>query len=192
MTVDITGLVLNGIYNTTSSFIDHAGESKRKVVRLANAGNIANLNNQYSALESLSLASLYKASVSQQLEVDVDASPASTGGIYSLSNIRLVLGFERGHPLNPSKIVTAGYSIPAPVNAIVSTSNPKRPVAVRGVAFADAGGATELLGALIDYLEDALTFEDVTGDITVGGWTYVESRSGLGTVAGVIDADLRT
>lgn len=192
MTIDIPTLILNGIYNQTARFTDHAAESKRKVTRLANAGNVANIENQASALESLSLASVDRYSLSQILDTDVDPSPASTSGLYSLVNLRLVLGFERAHPLNASKLITAGYAIPAPVNGIVSATNPKRPVAVRGVAFADAAGVTELLGALIDFLEDALTYEAVDGVIYVGGWTYNESRSGLATVAGVIDGDIRT
>jgi hypothetical protein len=192
MTVAIPTLILDAIYNQSARFTDHAGERKRKVTRLANASNAARLEEQANALESLSLASLDAYNLSQQVETDVTPTAASSSGIYSLVNLRLVLGFQRVHPLNPAKIVTAGYAIPAPVNAIVSTTNPKRPVYTRGIPFATAANPAELLGALIDWLEDALTYEAVDGVVYPGEWTFLDARSGLGSVAGVIDADVRT
>jgi hypothetical protein len=193
MTVTITPTpIINAVYTARVHVTDHAGEGKTKVTRLGNAGNAANLVASINALESLMHASLDRLSATQQLETTVTAGAASTSGLYTLANIRLVLGFERVHPLNPSKIITAGYAIPSPVNGIVSTTNPKRPVMVRGISFGSAAGVTEALGALVDWLEDALTYEDATGDVNVGGWTYVDSRSGLATVTGVIDGDVRT
>jgi hypothetical protein len=184
--------ILNAIYTARVHVTDHAAESKTKITRLANAGAAGNLVASLNALEGLMHASLDRLGVTQQMETTVTAGAASTSGLYTLANLRLVLGFEREHPLNPSKIITAGYAIPSPVNAIVSTANPKRPVMVRGIAFSATSGPTEDLGALVDWLEDALTYEDVTGEIHAGGWTYVESRSGLASVSGVIDGDIKT
>lgn len=184
--------ILNSIYTSRVHVTDHAGEGKLKITRLSNAGAAGNLVASLNALESLMHASLDRLSVTQQMETTVDFGAASTSGLYTLANLRLVLGFQRDHPLNSAKVLTAGYAIPSPVNAIVSTANPKRPVMERGITFALAAGPTEALGALVDWLENALTYEDVTGEIHEGGWTYVESRSGLASVSGVIDGDIRT
>jgi hypothetical protein len=181
------------VYNTSVTFIDHADEQGRKVSRLANVGAAGNLAAALNAVAAVSHAGILKATVSQILEVDLDAEPNITlSGLYTLTKQRLILGFQRTHPLNPSKTVVAGFGIPAPINAVVTATNPKRPLYVRGVAFGAAATDPERIGALIDWLEDALTYQAVDDVIYVGGWTFVDSRSGLASVAGVIDGDIRT
>ena len=189
----VADIPLTNITRQTIGFIDHAGERAKKVTKMASVLAVGNIEYVIQTLATLSHAGMNSLAVSVQAAVDLDSEPiVSVSGLYTLANIRLVLGFERVHPLNEAKIITAGYAIPAPVNDIVSSSNPKRPVMVREVTFAAAATDEERLGALVDYLCDALIYEDATGAITVGGWTYVESRSGLATVGGVIDGDIRT
>lgn len=193
MPITLAGAVLNGLYSTNLLFVDQASEKARKISRLYNAGNAGNMAAALNVLAAVSHAGISSASVKQALEVDLDAEPNITlSGLYTLVNIRLILGFERVHPLNPGKMITAGYAIPAPVNTIVTATNPKRPLYVRGVSFGAAATDPERLGALIDWLETALTYEAANGQIYSGGWTFVDSRSGLGTVTGVIDGDIRT
>ena len=184
--------ILNGIYNTTIRFFDHAGEQATKITRLGNAGDADNLDDALAIVGLLTHAGVSSMSVKQDLETDVSNVSVSQTGLYTLAKLRLVLGFQRVHPLNPGKILTAGYSIPAPINEIVTATNPKRPLMTRGTTLAAAATPATRLGALVDWLETALTYEDVSNVIHVGGWTYVDSRSGLATVAGVIDGDIRT
>lgn len=193
MPVELFGAVQDDVYNVNLTFRDHADEQGRKVSRLANAGAATNLEASINTLLQLTHAGLVKANATQIVTVQVEDEPIITlSGLYTLTKQRLILGFQRAHPLNGAKIVTAGYAIPAPINTIVSATNPKRPLYVRGVTFAAAANDQERLGALIDWLEDALTYEAVDGVIYEGGWTFVDSRSGLASVAGVIDGDVRT
>lgn len=191
--VELSGVVINALYNTTVGFIDQADEKTRKVSRLYNAGNAGNLQYALNVLAAVSHAGLQTVSVKQSVPVTLDGEPNVTlSGLYTLVNLRLILGFERVHPLNPAKIISAGYGIPAPINAIVTATNPKKPLMTRGVTFAAAATDPERLGALVDWLENALTYEAADGTIYTGGWTYSEARSGFGSVTGVIDGDIRT
>jgi hypothetical protein len=193
MPITIADAVEDAVYNTSITFRDHADEQGRKVSRLANVGDAGNLAAAMNVVAAVSHAGIVKATASQLVVVDLDAEPNITlSGLYTLTKQRLILGFQRAHPLNAAKIVTAGFGIPAPINTIVSSTNPKRPLYTRGTAFASASTDILKLGALIDWLETALTYEAVDGIVYVGGWTFVDSRSGLASVAGVIDGDIRT
>lgn len=191
-TPEILTPVANGIYNVNITFRDHAEEEARKVTRLANVGGL--INAALAATADVTHAGIVRMSASSRATIDMGvAEPNITmNGLYTLVNQRLILGFQRAHPLNTSKIIIASYGIPAPQNAVVTATNPKKPLMTRGITYANAGGLDEILGSLVDYLETALTYEDITGQVTVGGWTYSEARSGLVTTNGIIDGDIRT
>lgn len=190
----VGAVTLGSIARLTMGFVDQANERARKVTRLASIGDDENIQYIAEHTNNLSHAGLTSLSVSQSIltALDSDDGDATLSGLYTLVNLRLILGFERVHPLNPSKIITAGYAIPAPVNDIVSATNPKRPLMTRGTALDAAATPLTQLGAIVDYLEDALVYTAADGVDYVGGWTYVDSRSGLATIAGVIDGDIRT
>lgn len=193
MPVTIVDVPVGSIAKVNARFIDQADETARKITRLASVGVAGNINALYNAMLAMTHAGVIGLSATQTINTALDGEPNVTlSGLYTLVNLRLVLGFEREHPLNPAKTITAGFSIPAPVNTIVSATNPKRPLAVRGVTFAAAATDPERLGAIIDYLETALVYKAADDVDYIGGWTYVESRSGLAAVSGVIDGDIRT
>lgn len=190
----VDDVTLNSIARITAGFVDQADERARKVTRLASLVSAENVGYVINHLNDLSHAGLVSLSVTQSVAatLEVGDEDVTLSGLYTLVNLRLILGFEREHPLNPAKTITAGYAIPAPVNAIVSATNPKRPLMTRGTALSAAATDLTKLGAIVDYLETALVYTAADGVDYVGGWTYVEARSGLATVAGVIDGDIRT
>lgn len=193
MPITLDGVDVGKTYTLNFGFIDQAGESARKVSRLKVVQDADDPSNVAAFVADLSHAGVSSLTGKLELATDLDLEPNITlSGLYTLNNLRLVLGFEKVHPLNPSKIVTTTFSIPAPVNAIVSSTNPKKPLMTRGGLLAAATTDLTKLGALVDYLEDALVYKAADGADYAGGWTYVEARSGLATVAGVIDGDART
>lgn len=190
----IDDVTVGSVARVTLGFIDQANERARKITRMASVGAGENIGLVVNHLNAISHAGINSVSVTQSVAATLEAgdSDVTLSGLYTLVNLRLILGFEREHPLNPAKTLTAGYSIPAPVNEIVSATNPKRPLMTRGTALNAAATFLTRLGAIVDYLETAIVYTAADGVDYVGGWTYVESRSGLATIAGVIDGDIRT
>lgn len=190
----VDDVVLNSIARITIGFVDQANERARKVTRLASLGSAENIGHVVNHLNDLSHAGYTSLKISSTVAAALESGDETVtlSGLYTLVNLRLILGFERVHPLNPSKTLTAGYAIPAPVNTIVSATNPKRPLMTRGTALSAAATDLTKLGAIVDYLETALVYTAADGVDYVGEWTYVDARSGLATVAGVIDGDIRT
>lgn len=177
--------VANAIYSVRTTLEDHLSEQVRKVSRLRNGGGAGeNLQAAMQAFEALTDAALVNATASIVVAVS-GASQTKGTDKFSMVVLSLVLGFERAHPLNAAKTITTAFLIPAPADAIIDDNG--RPVYTRGETFTNASGPAEILGSLIDWLEDNMVYEAIDGSVTVGGWTFVDGRSGLISSASVLE-----
>lgn len=180
--------VLNALYTTRIRLRDFMDEDAQKVTKLANVGSSGNMQAFWRAFESVTNAGLIKANQQQDIVISAQSTTIAEGNHSKITDAML-LGFSRAHPDYPSKLVVASFVIPAPVDGIVNetTGSKGLPIYERGIDFATAAGVTEALGAMIDFLEDALVFTNPEGEVTVGGWTYSDSRSRLFTKSRIID-----
>lgn len=160
-------------------------EKGRKATKLYNAGNASNVQSLYAGYEGLSQAGIIRASANISVDVSgFNTEVDVTLGLNAKISDVLILGFRRVHPLSTTgRIIKAYFGIIAPHNDVVSDGSVipiGKPVMVRGVAFAEPpAGRTEMLGAMVDFLEDALTFTAVDDTTYNGGWTYDPALSGL-------------
>lgn len=181
--------VLDQIYTTRITLEDFMAEKVKKVSRLSNEGVAGNMQSFWQAFEATTNAGLMLATQSAEVIITGQSTTiTSTGQNWAGVEHVLLLGFTRVHPLNPAKMLTASFGIPAPVNAIVDTSEGRqgKPFMVRGEVFPGAD-VTEALGAMVDFLEDAIVYTDVAGTVHVGGWSYSEAASGLYSNPRIID-----
>lgn len=177
MPFTLTPQVDDSVYRVNLTLEDQIGERVRKLFRLNNAAGTEGVEEAMQALEALSDAALVNASASLTAEVTGASTAKGTSGDFSYVSQQLVLTFSRGHPLNANKTILSTYVIPAPVDTIRNGTQ-----IVLGddpVSYGAAADATETLTHLINYLEDNLVYEDITDDITVGGWTFEPDRSGF-------------
>lgn len=181
--------VLNQIYTTRVLLTDWLNESVKKISRLGNPGSAGNQQALWRAFEGATNAALEKATQTATVIISDQSNAATSSGQHwaGVEHV-LVLGFTRVHPLNATKTLEASFGIPAPVDAIIDTSNGQKPLIVRGVDFASAAGITESVGAMVDFLEDALVYTDIEDTVHVGGWTYSEAKSGLLSNPRLIDS----
>lgn len=164
-------------YNIRLTQGDALAESIRKVFTVRNVGS--NVQNAMRAYEGISQAGIEDAGASIEVIVSGASTTVGTAGLFPKVGDQLVLGFDRPHPITPAKLVTKAFVIVAPHPDIYDLGT-KKPVMIRGEVFADALAADRAtaLGALVDWLEDALLYEH-DEVVYAGGWTYRESRSGL-------------
>lgn len=180
--------IADAVYNIRMTAEDVIGERVRKVFTLANTTN--SLEDALQAYEGLQEAGTVSVSASLDAEASGFNATPSQAGLWAVTTDMLVLGFSRVSPDNPQKTWVTSFSIVSPHPDIVDTD--LSPKMVRGVTFAMAGGRTESLGALVDFLEDSLTKESADGTIIVGGWTYDPNRSGLVRTSSLLDKNPRT
>lgn len=188
-TVPAGQLIVDSLYTVRFTLEDFMTERIRKVTKLSNFGAAANLQAAMRVFESVTNAGLVKATGSIDLDITGQKIAATEAGEhFAVVKEILYISFEKPHPLDATQTITATFGIPAPKDAIVNQTpgNIGKPIMVRGISFAAAAGLTEALGALVDWLEDAITYRTF-GTTYVGGWTYADSRSGLASVAGIID-----
>lgn len=159
---------------TLSDFID---ESVRKVFTVRNVGG--NIQNAMRVVEAATQSAFEKAGASIAVGVTGASTTTTSLGAFPKIGDQLVLGFDRPHPLDASRLATAVFVIPAPHPDVYDLATLK-PDMIRGEDFATALAADRptALGALVDWLEDALVME-VFGTVYAGGWTYREARSAL-------------
>lgn len=183
-------VVDDATYRISLTLRDQYDEEIRKVSRLYNpAAPLEGVEDAMQAFEALTDAGLVSASATIQSAVTGASTLIGTSGVHSLVAHALVLGFDRPHPLNANKIVTTTFVIPAPVATIIAgvgfTITP-------GGDFASAAGPQDALNALVAWLQNNLVYEDITGAITVGGWTYRPGRSSLITDARILEGVANT
>jgi hypothetical protein len=169
---------------------DALAESVRKVFELRNlaAGNVQAVMRAY---EGLTQAALEDAGASIDVAVTGASLTVGTAGMFPKIGDQMILGFDRPHPIvTNTTLVVRNFIIPAPHPDTYLLTTLK-PDPVRGINFAAAASRKEALGALIDYLEDALIYEH-DGIKYAGGFTYREARSGLISTTRQYDADDRT
>jgi len=178
---------LNATYKVRLRQRDVLEEELNKHFTVSNTGASGNLQAALRAYESLSQAGIVKSSAA----IDANYSGASTtiasAGLFPKVGDLLILAFSRTHPVDASRIHTQEFAILAPVPAIYDTAT-KKPIMVRGVTFALAAGATEALGALVDWLEDSLVLE-VYGTEYVGSYTYDEPNTRLISIPKTYDGN---
>lgn len=174
-------------YTTRLTVRDYNGDRVRKVNRLLNLTDVggaaeSSLQLFYRAYETIQSAALDNPSAAQEVEITGAKSTTADGNNAKVSD-RLVLWFSKEHPLNPAKVVWASFIIVAPVDAIIGTGGAAgEPVFTPDVTLADAATDPERLGAMIDYLEDAITYLAVDGNYYNGGWDYSAQYSRLVSV----------
>lgn len=162
-----------GAYLTTN--FRHVGYNNEKIAKgnvLYNAGG--NFQSAMRAYEGLTQAGIVSPNVTQSYTVTGQNTVATSLGQYAKVGDFLMLRFEREHPVATmaGTIIYNEFMVLAPHPDIIDEENPADPVdMVRGVSFALAETRPQALGALVDWLEDALT-------VTVlkvrypGNWTY--------------------
>lgn len=167
---------------------DYNGDTVKKVNLVLDKHDItaageSSIELFWRAYELVSDAALSKVSASLELTVSGQNVTPATGLNAKISD-RLVLWFYKEHPLNPTKTVWASFVIVAPVNAIVVAggADAGAPIMTREVSLTDVASALERLGAIVDYLEEALRYTDVADVPHDGGWTYSPDDSHLVTV----------
>lgn len=180
--------VLNQIYQTRLTLRDYMDEEVQKVSRLANVGDAGNIELFWQQFEAMTNAGLMKGSM-QSIVALSGLSTTIANGNHSKVTDNMLLGFTRTHPDYSNVLLTASFVIPAPVNAIVNetTGSKGLPIYERGIAFDEVAGIPQGLGAMIDFLEDALVYQDQGKEFHVGGWTFAEDRSRLFTKSRIID-----
>lgn len=104
------------------------------------------------------------------------ATPTSNDALSKVSDF-LELVFYQVHPLNADKIITKSVQLRAPSSVVVNGTTGA--LIVAGTE-GDRSSADESLRGVINYLAAHLIYEDVTGDITIGGWTWDSTRSKFG------------
>jgi len=172
---------LNAYVQTNLRQVDFTGEPIVKNFLLYNANNAARYQEAMQAYESISQPGIASASVSQKLIVSSQNTTAGSGGAFPKSGDVLILAFTREHPVSSmaGTILTAEFAIIGPHDDIVGTpveGEPLAPVMVRGVAFSAAADRTEELGALVDWLEDALVVT-ILKTRYPGDWTYSAAKT---------------
>lgn len=185
--------VLNQIYTTRLSLEDFMTERVKKISRLANIGATGNMQAFWRAFESQTNAGLILANQSAEVVISAQSLTIADGNHSKVTDL-MVLGFTRAHPEYPSVVLKATFVIPAPIDAIVNDTPGSigLPIYTRGIDFATAADPNEALGAMIDFLEDAIVYKDQGGTFHVGGWTYSDSRSRLMTASRIIDGISQT
>lgn len=167
---------------------DALHESVRKVFTVHNVGS--HVQDAMRSYEVVTQASIDEAGAGIDVPVTGASTAVGTSGMFPKIGDQLVLGFYRTHPVDASKTLRKVFVIPAPEPATYDLTTLK-PILSRGVDFATAlGGAdrTEVLGALVDWLETALVY-DHDGTRYNGGWTYSEAMSGLISTAREYDGN---
>lgn len=186
MPITFTPTVINQYYKVRLTQRDFFKERAKKVSFLYNAGNAGNLQSAFRVYEAASEAGITIATASQELLVSDWSTTTTSAGQNAKINDVLVLGFYKSHPLNDGLQVEAYFGIRSPVNAIIdltgSTVGVGKPIMERGIDFATAASVVEGLGALVDWLENALVFksqEPAGENLYAGGWTFDMGLSGM-------------
>lgn len=182
--------VADAVYRLNTTLEDDLGEQIRKVSRVNNPAAGDTVEDMMQGFEALTDAALVGTSGSVQINVTNASAVKGTSGIFSYVSHQMVLGFERAHPLAATKTVTTTFVIPAPANALYTGTTIN--IGSDPGDFASASGITETLARMIGWLEDNLIYEDITGAITVGGWTWVAGRSGIVTAPRLLDGNPAT
>lgn len=188
--------VANAFYTTRLTVTDYNGEDVRKVNLLKNLADIggtgkSSIQKFWRAYETLTEAAHSKATGSIEVLISGQKSTATATGQNAKISDRLVLWFTQPHPLNANRDIWASFVIVAPVNEIVNQTPPNagQPIMDRESGTSNLTDYTtpeEALGALVNYLEAALSYTAVDDSVTVGGWDYVGSSSALVTVPRII------
>lgn len=127
--------------------------------------------------DAVSRAGFPSVNLSSQREVTgMSAAATSNDGLSQVSDF-LELVFYQAHPLNAAKTITKSVQLRAPSSVVVNGTNGA--LIVAGTE-GDRSSADESLRGVINYLAAHLIYEDVTGDITIGGWTWDSTRSKFG------------
>lgn len=189
MAFTISGNVLNGLYEIRILQTDILSESIRKSFEISNI-TTGSVQNAMQAYEGISQAKIDSAAVSIGTTVTGASSSVTALGLFPKIGDQMVLGFDRPHPITTNRtLVTRSFVVLAPHPDVIDLTTLK-PNMVRGTGFPGANRA-EALGSLVDFLEDALTYEH-DGVVYVGGFTYREARSGLIGAGRQYDADSTT
>lgn len=181
----------NAVYRINLTLEDQINEQIRKVVRLNNpAAPAEGVQAAMRAFEDMTDAALVATSASVVVGVTGASTVKGNSGDFSYVKEVIVLGFSRPHPLNAAKTATTTFSIPAPASALYSGTSIVIPASP--ASFAAAASVGESFAYLIDWLEDNLVFEDFTGAVTIGGWTFDAALSGIISQPRILDGVANT
>lgn len=171
---------LNAYVETTLRQVDLNGEPATKGFLLYNDGSL--YQDAMRAYESLSQPGIAGASVSSKHVLSAQNTTAGSSGAFPKSGDVLLLVFTRPHPVASmnGKIITNEFAIIGPHPDIIDypggAGTTPVPLVTGGETFATAATRPEALGALIDWLEGALTVT-VLNVRYPGGWTYNPAAS---------------
>lgn len=187
-------LVEDALYAVRLTQQDYNGDRVRKVNKLLNLLDIggadaSSLQSFYRGYEQISSAGIADASAAQEVAV-TGQNTTSTDGNYAKVSDRLVLWFTRAHPLNALKPIWASFIIVAPKDTVVDTgAEAGEPNITEGETLASATTDPEILGAMITYLESAITYTAINGTTYNGGWDYSAQYSRVITAARDVGAN---
>lgn len=167
-----------------ASMLDSMGEDANKIFTIGGTVTDEELVDFLGWFETLTNGAFGKVTVSSS-RVVTGMRPTPVSQLYNLLANFMVLTFSQAHPLNATKTIRKSFVIPA-IRALA--------VAAGGVPDVGSVNATptllpDYLANVIDFLEDNLVYEDIAGDVTIGGWTFQPSMSSLATASSVIDGE---
>lgn len=170
------------VVTVRAALADHFSETASKVFTLDGGISDATLVQVIEDMEALTNAAFSSMNVSAARSVSSLRSTPVNALERNIS-VFITLTFTRANPLNAAKTIVKAFTIPAPVASAINSDGSLNV----GSVVSTPATAQEHLARLIDRLEDNLVYEDASGAITAGGWTFVPSRSGAATTANVID-----
>lgn len=172
---DIVQLRLNqlGAYNETAN----------NAVPLTGTATDADIIQALTDWDAVSRVGFPKVTLNAQRVVSgMSAAPASQDALSKVNDM-ISLNFTQVHPLNPALMVSKSVQVRAPSSVVIGTNG----ALVVASTVGDRSSADENLRGLISFLEANLIYEDITGAITIGGWTWDAAGSAYISSGAVID-----
>lgn len=172
MAFTISPTPATGAFLTTNiKHVGNNGEAKNKGSLLYNAGG--NFQLAMRAYDALTQAKLVNPSVTQSFTVTGQKTTTTATGAYPKVGDFIMLRFRREHPVASmaGTFIENEFTILAPVAAVIDEAT-NDVIFDEEAILSTAATPQEYLGALISWLEDALT-------VTVlkvryeGGWEYI-------------------
>jgi hypothetical protein len=170
---------INSYIKTNLVQVDYTNEPIKKGFLLYNALNANNYQLAMRAYEGISQPGIKSGSIAQQHVLSAQNTTATNdGGWYKAADV-MILVFTREHPVASmaGTFIDNEFAIVGPHGDIVDESGAfPVPIMTRGIDFATAANRPESLGALVDWLEDALVVE-VLKVRYPGEWTYNAAKT---------------
>lgn len=182
--------VEDAVYRLTMPLLDFQNEKIRKQFRVANVDDM--LQTALRHFDNLTQAKADDPTASIDAGLTGFKTTAGSGTVESRIANFITLTFSKAHPLNANKTVYAYFTILAPATAIVNETTKALIIdtetgEIGTTTTTAATNLPEQLGALVNWLEDALIYTAVNDTDYVGGWDFQPTLTTIGTLPKVVD-----